>query len=126
MARPHQNRILLVEDHPETLNLMEKILRARGYDVSTASTKAQALQQCQSEDFDILLGDIQLPDGDGFDLLREARALTRIKGIAVTGSGLTRDFTDSRLAGYEAHLTKPVDLNVLLRTIEDILDEVTL
>jgi CheY-like chemotaxis protein len=119
-------RILLVEDHRDTLVVLAKILRMHGHEVATASTKAEALQRCQNEDFDILLGDIQLPDGSGLDLLREAKAFSRIKGIAITACGYDADVANSRIAGYEAHLIKPVEVDVLIRTIEETLEAVTL
>ncbi len=106
--------------------MMVICLRKQGYTVQSVETIAAALLLCEHDDFDILLGDIHLPDGSGLDLLREARRRSRIKGIAITGCGFASDIENSRLAGYSAHLTKPVELDLLFQTIDDVLEETTL
>jgi CheY-like chemotaxis protein len=121
-----KKRILLVEDHADTRAMMAISLRKKGYEVDTAKSIAEALELCEHEDFDLLLGDILLPDGSGLDLLPKARRRLRIKGIAITGCGFADDIENSRVAGYSAHLTKPVEPELLFQTIEDILDETTL
>ncbi len=63
--------------------------------------------------FDLLLSDIELPDGDGHYLMRELSALGPIPGIAVSGFGADEDRRQSLEAGFFEHLTKPIDVNFL-------------
>ena len=63
--------------------------------------------------FDLLLSDIELPDGDGLQLMRELKAGRPMAGIAMSGFGAEEDLRHSREAGFFDHLTKPIDLNRL-------------
>jgi CheY-like chemotaxis protein/nitrogen-specific signal transduction histidine kinase len=108
-------RILVVEDNADTLRYLATILRQRGHDVVTADRVATARAAFDEAKvpFDLLLSDIELPDGDGLYLMRELGARGRIPGIAVSGFGGEEDRRQSREAGFIEHLTKPVDLNRL-------------
>jgi two-component system CheB/CheR fusion protein len=66
-------RILLVEDHPDTANVFARMLRRDGYEVSVADSCAQAARMCDEGGFDLLICDINLPDGDGVGVLSAAR-----------------------------------------------------
>jgi CheY-like chemotaxis protein len=121
--RPHRVRILLVEDHPDTYVAMQRLLRLFGHDVKGARNLADALTVAADGEFDVLLSDIGLPDGTGLDLIRELRARESnghrlFKGIALTGFGMAEDQRRAHEAGFDAHLTKPVDIEVLRETIE--------
>jgi CheY-like chemotaxis protein len=111
-------RILIVEDHEDTLEITAKLLRTMSYEVKTASTISAALEAAESERFDILISDISLPDGSGLDLLQLLTRTAPIKGIAMSGYGLESDIERSREAGFLEHLTKPVDLPQLVLVIE--------
>jgi two-component system, chemotaxis family, CheB/CheR fusion protein len=112
-------RILIVEDHPETARLMSRLLRLRGHEVSTADSVASARELISEEMFDVLVSDVGLPDGNGTELMQHALALGRnLKGIALSGYGMEDDIRRSREAGFSEHLVKPVDLDVLTRTID--------
>jgi signal transduction histidine kinase/CheY-like chemotaxis protein len=113
-------RILLIEDHPATLDVLSKLLRGLGHHVRTAPAVQQALEVAQSEHFDLVISDIGLPDGSGLDLMRELKSRYDLKGIALSGYGTEQDVLSSRRAGFEAHLTKPVSLQQLLTVIGDI------
>jgi CheY-like chemotaxis protein len=65
-----------------------------------------------------LISDIRLPDGSGLDLIRRLQSNRPIRGIAISGFGTEQDQRRSREAGYETHLTKPVDFDRLLEAIE--------
>ncbi len=108
-------RILLVEDNRDTLQYLAAVLRRRGHDVVTAArvAAARAAVDEATVPFDLLLSDIELPDGDGLYLMRELSAGRRMPGIAVSGFGAPEDLRLSREAGFLDHLTKPVDLNRL-------------
>ncbi|HEX8202373.1 MAG TPA: response regulator [Isosphaeraceae bacterium] len=104
-------RVLLVEDHADTLQVMSRLLGRLGHAVTTASSVGAALEAARAADFDLLVSDLGLPDGSGLDLMRRLRAAAPrpIPGIALSGYGMEDDLRKSREAGFLAHLTKPVD-----------------
>jgi signal transduction histidine kinase/CheY-like chemotaxis protein len=119
-------RILLVEDHETTANVMSRLLSAMSYSVVTARDLASARKLAESEAFDLLVSDIGLPDGTGLDLLRHLRSTCRdvhIPALAVSGFGMEEDLRLSREAGFTEHLVKPVDLNKLRAAIERAIGE---
>lgn len=111
-SRPH--RLLLVEDHTDTLRTFARILRRQGFDVQEASTFSEAITM--SRPGDLLLSDIALPDGDGRDLMRELRA-RGIPGIAISGYGTAKDREEYKRAGFAESLVKPVDVNQVMSAI---------
>jgi CheY-like chemotaxis protein len=108
-------RILVVEDNTDTLRYLATVLRQRGHHVVTADRVATARAAFDEAKvpFDLLLSDIELPDGDGHYLMRELGARGPMPGIAVSGFGGEEDRRQSREAGFVDHLIKPVDLNRL-------------
>ena len=104
------SRVLLVEDHPDTVRALSRLLGQSGYQVKTASSIASALQLAASEPFDIVLSDIGLPDGTGYELMEQIRERHGIKGIALSGYGMDEDIKRSMEAGFVDHVVKPVDL----------------
>jgi CheY-like chemotaxis protein len=113
-----QCRILLVEDHHDTGRAMARVLAAAGHHVRTADTVGSALRLALSEPFDLIISDIGLPDGSGLDLMRQLRPHTRVKGIALSGFGRDDDIRRSKQAGFDMHLTKPVNLTRLKEAIQ--------
>jgi signal transduction histidine kinase len=113
--------ILLVEDHADTSRLMARLLRGYGYDVRIANTQAAALQAAGEERFDCIISDIGLPDGSGLELMRQIKGRHGVKGIALSGYGMEDDVRKSRDAGFDEHLTKPVNLDRLRATLADVL-----
>jgi CheY-like chemotaxis protein len=106
-------RILLVEDHSPTRAVMGNLLRARNHHVTSASSLSEGRSFGTTQDFDLLITDIGLPDGDGYDLMAELGKLRGLKGIALTGYGAEQDVARAQAAGFIAHLTKPVSMTVL-------------
>ncbi|HUC85154.1 MAG TPA: response regulator [Candidatus Acidoferrales bacterium] len=106
-------RILLVEDHEPTRNSLARLLLHRHYEVATAASIAEARCLANEKDFDLLISDIGLPDGNGNDLMTELRKNHPLKGIALTGYGMEHDVARSQDAGFLAHLTKPVGIQSL-------------
>jgi CheY-like chemotaxis protein len=98
------------------------VLRRAGYDVTLAPAHSRALEIAANHQFDLIISDIALPDGSGVDLLRQIRARQPIHGICLSGYGTDADLQQSRDAGYEHHLVKPVDLASLRRAINEIFD----
>lgn len=112
-------RLLLVEDHRDTLETLERLLNRRGYHVRTAASVAQALAVAENYEFDLLISDIGLPDGRGTDLLQrlEKRGGRVFRAIAMSGFGTDEDLLRSRQAGFAEHLTKPVEFPLLQAAI---------
>jgi CheY-like chemotaxis protein len=108
-SQPDGLRILLVEDDEATLGVTARLLRRRGYRVLTARSLASGLEVAGHEEFDLLISDIGLPDGDGHQLIRQLRAQREVEEIAVSGFGMEEDIRRSREAGFVEHLTEPVD-----------------
>ncbi len=105
--------ILLVDDHEDTLRAMARLLKRLKHRVVTANSVQSALDAAASENFDIVISDVGLPDGTGMDLMRELLGRHPIHGIAVTGYGMEADVQDTRRAGFSTHLTKPIDVDDL-------------
>jgi CheY-like chemotaxis protein len=112
-------RLLLVEDHSDTLNTLERLLTRRGFVVRTAGSVAEALRVANEYEFDVLVSDIGLPDGRGTELLDqlEAKRGERLPAIAMSGFGMEDDLESSRAAGFSEHLTKPVEFAALQQAI---------
>ncbi len=108
-------RVLVVDDHADTLRSLQLLLRQRGYAVTAASSVRAALEAVAGDAFDLLISDVGLPDGSGMDLMREVRALRgdALPGIALSGYGMEEDLARSQDAGFGLHLTKPVDMATL-------------
>ena len=114
-------RILLVDDHGDTIDMLSTILESEGHEVRTAGDVATALETAAQAEFDLLVSDLGLPDRSGLDLMRELRARgLKMPGIALSGYGHERDIEQSRAAGFSEHLVKPAEPRVLLRTIEKV------
>src|SRR5262249_51887586 len=106
-ARPSSDlRVLLVEDHVDTLRVLSSILTKDGFSVRTAASVADARRLLDCESFDVLVTDIGLPDGSGYQLMRAARESQRLRGIAISGFGMEEDVQRSMEAGFEYHLIK--------------------
>ena len=106
-------RVLLVEDHADTLRTLKRLLERMGYQVLPASSAAAALDVLANQSVDVLVSDIGLPDATGHDLMRQIRATHDVPGIAVSGFGMDADLKNSYDAGFLTHITKPVDLKQL-------------
>ncbi len=112
-------RLLVVEDHPDTRDTLQRLLTRRGYVVRTAASIAQALEVAREYEFDLLVSDIGLPDGRGTDLLErvEQQRGECPPAIAMSGFGMEDDLERSRAAGFSEHLTKPVEFAALHQAI---------
>jgi len=117
---PRKLNILIVEDHDNTATVMSKLLRHNGHEVVTASTVRQALEVLHTTPLDLLVSDLGLPDGNGFQVMRELAKISDAKGIAISGYGMEEDLERSSRAGFSAHLTKPIDVQKLQETIQQV------
>jgi CheY-like chemotaxis protein len=106
-------RILVVEDHSDTLQALSRLLNHFGHEISVADGAQNALKLIDSKEFDVVLCDIALPDGNGYDVIAQAKRKRPIKAVALTGFSATEDVERGREAGFDFHLTKPVDFHEL-------------
>ena len=111
-------RVLLVEDHGDTLGAARELLAELSCQVVTAATLRDALAAAKSQPFDLVISDLGLPDGSGLDLMRTLRDSYGLAGIAVTGYGMEDDVRRSRDAGFVEHLVKPITFQRLAGAIE--------
>ena len=111
-----QPRILLVEDDPDTADVLKELLLDAGYEVRVARS-AKAALAVDLDSVDLLISDIGLPDVSGLELMRSVKKERPLRGLALSGYGTDADVLASQEAGFSAHLTKPVDFDVLLAAI---------
>ena len=112
-----QIRVLLVEDHPDTAVTLSRLLRRSGFVVAGAPDVATAAAKAEAETFDVLVSDLGLPDGSGYDVIRRVRAHQIVPGIAMSGYGMDNDVRRTREAGFTEHLVKPIDVPQLIAAI---------
>jgi DNA-binding response OmpR family regulator len=114
-ARPV--RVLLVDDHADTAELLRMLLSRRGFEVTTARSVASALVAAETSPIDVLVSDIGLADGNGCDLLRQLRALGPLPAIALSGRDREADVQSARDAGFDEYLGKPVGIVQLVEAL---------
>ena len=105
--RGHPLRVFVVEDHSDTRELLCLLLEQMGHTVFAAATMAEALRRLPGANCDVLISDIGLPDGDGWELLSRLSLPHPIYAIAISGRGANGDRARSLAAGFRHHLTKP-------------------
>jgi len=120
---PAKQKILLVEDHEDTSDLMVLILRQLDCDVATAASISGALGLADSSDFDLFVLDSMLPDGTGTDLCKHIRERNNSTPILFySAMAFERDKDEALLAGAQRYLVKPVDSEVFCRTVTEMLN----
>jgi CheY-like chemotaxis protein/nitrogen-specific signal transduction histidine kinase len=115
-------RILVVEDEADAREMVAYLLRQRNADVVAAASVEEALRELDARVPDVLLSDIEMPGRDGYELIRTVRLRAPEQGGSVPAAALTaysrpEDRAKSMLAGFDAHLSKPVDLAELVATV---------
>ena len=107
-------RVLIVDDEPDVRQLVRRILTECDADVTLASSAGEALEAMSEKRFDVLISDIGMPQRDGYELVRAVRSLTPERGgsvpaIALTAFARSEDRTRAMKAGFDTHLSKPVE-----------------
>jgi two-component system, chemotaxis family, CheB/CheR fusion protein len=113
-------RLLLVEDHEDSAELLAELLENKGHTVAVATSASAARELAKQQRFDVLLSDVGLPDASGYELMQELHDCYALKGIAVSGSGLRSDVERGRAAGFSVHLTKPITLRALEAALQQV------
>jgi PAS domain S-box-containing protein len=116
-------RVLVVEDHGDTAELLRTILRDQGADVRVATSLAGALAALADDEVDVLVSDIAMPDGNGYELLERVRAREQSAGkpplpaVAVTAFAGSGESERARAAGFQHYAAKPVDPATLVHVV---------
>jgi CheY-like chemotaxis protein len=113
-------RILLVEDHRDTRHTLSRLLTYFGHQISVADNTRSALEIMASEKFDVVLCDIGLPDGSGYEVIAQAKQKRPVKAVAITGFGTDEDIRRGKEAGFDFHLVKPVDFHELRSVLDKV------
>jgi CheY-like chemotaxis protein len=111
-------RIIVVEDHASTAEALRKFLTTIGYKVYIAPDIASARGLAKAIEFDVLLSDLRLPDGTGWDLMEELSAMKPVRAIAISGHNTDVDIERSRKVGFLDHIAKPLVAEELTAAIE--------
>jgi CheY-like chemotaxis protein len=107
-------RLLIVDDEEDALDLVGEVLRQQGAEVHLAGSAAEALEKFRTVRPDVIVSDIGMPHTDGYSLIRRIRALPaeaggRTPAVALTAYARAEDAQRAFVAGYQMHVTKPVD-----------------
>ena len=114
-------RVLIVDDYPGTAKLIAELLAKAGHETVAVESAPEALELCKTQHFDLLISDIVMPGKSGWDLMREIRRHCQIRGIAISGNPKVDQVT-SLVAGFDTHLVKPIDLDKLIKAVDQALD----
>lgn len=115
--------ILYIEDHPDNMTLVRRILQSESYTLIEAKTGLQGIFFAENEDIDLILLDINLPDIDGYEVARRLRSskkirLAEIPIVAVTANAMRGDDQKILESGCNFYITKPINIQELLDTVD--------
>ena len=114
---------LVVDDVSDVTDMFSVLLTHAGYNVTCASTASEALALARKQRFDVVISDIGMPEMNGYELAEALRSLpgyTSVPLVAVTGYSMFDDRTRSLTAGFNEHVTKPIDPRAFLDLIEQL------
>jgi CheY-like chemotaxis protein len=117
-------RILIVDDEPDQIDLITFVLEKAGAEVQSATTMIAALECLTQFKPNLLISDLAMPNQNGYELLQKVRAQQgEIPAIVLTAYASTTTAERSLQAGFQRHLTKPIEPEVLITTIVDLIDK---
>jgi CheY-like chemotaxis protein len=123
-TEPAERRLaLVVDDVADVTEMLAVVLTHAGYSVVTAASAPAALKAARERQFDVIISDIGMPEMNGYQLAREMRTMPgyeTVPMVAVTGYSMFDDKERSTNAGFNAHMTKPIDPRALLDLIEQL------
>lgn len=117
------SRVILVEDQPEVAEALRRFLTMIGYKVYFAPDLASARALAKAVEFDVLVSDLRLPDGTGWELMEELSKEQHVRAIAISGYNSEEDIARSKRVGFLNHLAKPLAPGALTAALEDALAE---
>lgn len=113
--------ILVVDDSIDNLEIIKLFLNSYGGEPDCVHDGQEALQKIQNKDYDVILMDIEMPEMNGFQLIKELKnRKSKIPVIALTAHAMPEDRIKTKNAGFFDHITKPIDFNYLVSKIETI------
>ena len=120
--------ILYIEDHPDNMTLVRRILESESYTLIEASTGLQGIFFAESEEIDLVLLDINLPDIDGYEVALRLRSskkakLAEIPIVAVTANAMRGDDQKILESGCNFYITKPINIQELIDTVEGLIQK---
>lgn len=117
-------KVLYIEDNPDNMTLVKRVLEIEGYEVIEADNGQEGLAKAMSRRPDIIITDINLPDIDGYeitDTLKKAKETAHIPVIAMTANVMKKDRESVLQAGCDGYISKPIDIDELPSQIENFL-----
>ncbi len=124
LVKPAETHILIVEDDEDTLELLQSTFKSKGFRVTTCQSAPEALEIAPTNSIDLILSDIGMPQMDGLEMITKLRELPNMEdvpAIALTGYATSKDTRQALAAGFNAHVSKPIEPAELLRTINRLL-----
>ena len=112
------NTILLVEDNPHIMKINQTALVMEGYRVLEATTAAECLNRMDTDNVDLIVLDVMLPDGNGVDLCTQIKQKYEVPILFLSALGENTDIIAALRAGGDDYLPKPYDINVLIARVE--------
>lgn len=116
-------RVFVVENHTDTREFLTFLLEELGHTVNVADTMRKALRDAPAANPEVIISDIGLPDGDGWELLNKLALPRPAYAIAMSGFGMSSDRARSKAAGYRHHLVKPMGLEQLESILREAAEE---
>jgi CheY-like chemotaxis protein len=116
---PKRN-ILIVEDHRDTLSVMERLLRSCGHATAAAADATTALALHRDHAFDLAFIDIGLPEMTGIELLARMRAIRPVTAVSLSGHCMPDELEAQARAGFARCIAKPCVVEDLLRAVEEL------
>ena len=117
IAAPRTLDILVLEDDDSTRRVLDAMLHGLGHRVIGSKSVKEAKALLGVFVFDLLLCDLQLPDGSGLEVARHIPKEHKVYKIIISGYGEKEDLARSKAAGFDAHLVKPIDVGLLQREV---------
>lgn len=112
------NTILLVEDNPHIMKINQTALMMEGYRILEATTAAECLHRLATDDVDLIVLDVMLPDGNGISLCEQIKQKYEVPILFLSALGENDDIIAALRAGGDDYLPKPYDINVLIARVE--------
>lgn len=118
-----ENKVLYIEDNPDNVTLIKRALESRGYVLLSAENGLDGVSVAETEEVNLILLDINLPDIDGYEVARRLRSsmkrrLAHIPIIAITANALKGDADRALFAGCDVYMSKPINIRELWARVE--------
>jgi CheY-like chemotaxis protein len=115
-------KVLVVDDEPDARTIVKRILNSSGANVITAGSASEAFELVQSEQPDVIVSDIGMPNQDGYEFMRMVRGLSvqqggRTPAAALTAYARAQDRRQALIAGYQSHVVKPAEASELVTVV---------